>query len=248
MKNPISRITITMMTISGLTACGGGGSDALHPNDVSAIEGDYIEAPFTLYLSSAKAPGSKKSNENHDLNRLALGGKEFRLPPADAAPLPANRYFVPMGEGVVSAHQMSYSRYGVVVDKDFNVPVVSLFAQGYPSAAHEIPPTAQYKGQAIFAYDSNKTENPGEKIVYLLGQSAFSLENKKLNGVISIPATDGKNITVKLSAAIYGNKFSGENDGTETHGGFYGPNGTEISGTYQNASADFFGSYGATKQ
>lgn len=245
MKKSVLPIAVALAAISALTACGG--SKDSFPADNPVVEGDYLEAVFTVYTSAMPENKEKTAANTRHLNSLNIGGKSINLPSADATPLPDNPDFVPLGAGVVSAAQMSYSRYGIVIDKDFAVPVVSLFARGYPGPVAEIPLQAQYQGHAVLAYDSNPT-NPGTEIHYLLGQSAFTLHNKHLTGIITVPAAAAAGLptTIKLSADIQGNKFSGEEAGTTVRGGFYGPHGAEIAGTYQNTG--YAGSFGGKKQ
>lgn len=123
------------------------------------------------------------------------------------------------------------------------------FAQGFATdtdVMSALTGTATYAGRAIISGAGFDIAN-GTSVE---ADSAFSVDfgSKTLTGTLSPSSNSTTSFDdISLAAAITGNSFSGEKDGTTTAGQFYGANGNELAGTFSNSEKDFLGAYGAIK-
>lgn len=123
------------------------------------------------------------------------------------------------------------------------------FAQGFATDASvmsALTGTATYQGRAVISgagFDVAQATS-------VEADSTFSVDfgNKTLTGTISPSANSTTSFDdISLAASITGNAFSGEKDGTTTSGQFYGTNGNELAGTFENTGKDLLGAYGAIR-
>nr|WP_241878528.1 transferrin-binding protein-like solute binding protein [Psychrobacter sp. PraFG1]UNK05033.1 transferrin-binding protein-like solute binding protein [Psychrobacter sp. PraFG1] len=79
----------------------------------------------------------------------------------------------------------------------------------------------------------------------VVGTSEFDVDfvNQQLDGTLAFKGTDIDN--KKIKAEINGNKFSGNWNGLDTQGGFFGQDAAELGGIYKDAGGK--GTYGAEK-
>ena len=99
-------------------------------------------------------------------------------------------------------------------------------------------------GKVGYAGVSTYQEN-GNYTGPMVGTSEFDVDfvNQQLDGTLVFKGTDISN--KKIKAEINGNKFSGNWNGLDTQGGFFGQDAAELGGIYKDAGGK--GTYGAVK-
>lgn len=149
------------------------------------------------------------------------------------------------------AERNEHTLWGAVNDAAIDKDHYFLTAQGIsPTIEPEVPTSGEftYKGSAFHLLDDPNNRDP-QRIVK--GEANFKAdfsEKKEIRGVISF--ADNAHQPVMLGGKIDGRAFSGNVDGTDLIGGFYGEHASEITGAYKGAADNkhFYGVFGAAKQ
>lgn len=134
-------------------------------------------------------------------------------------------------------------RWGLVTDETLNSRYLLAYGVN-PTINMPSSGTASYIGGGVHAYSANG----GGIDAWTPTEANFraNFADKSLSGELK-PTNNTKSI--EISAKIDGNKFSGTaSTGTQTAGGFYGNNASELAGSYINTNEGYVGVYGAQKQ
>ena len=185
---------------------------------------------------------SQSSNLNNSTyNTLTVGAKTYTI----AHPNIISGGFTDTEdvnqEIIASGRHVSYQRYGMVHDKATNQHHLYSMGNRTPVSAVPATGTANYVGRAVHVNFTNNDDSSD-------GISNFNVNfsNKTITGTITDNDIQGGK--VDLRATISGNTFTGNHNGTETTGAFYGANAQELGGTYINNAQQFGGAYGAVKR
>ncbi|VGM94856.1 Transferrin binding protein-like solute binding protein [uncultured Avibacterium sp.] len=232
-----------------VTACGsgaGGSDDSAQPsnNNSSATNTNTSSnnsdssstnsssnnpANTTTVLTSnyIKDQDVAKTINSPNLNTLQVDGQNVQL----TFPGISVGTFLVIKENAISGGHLSYARYGIVSANNSRYA----FSQGYSTLDMPTTGTAIYTGQATYDKGSVRAET---------GKSIFHVDygKKTINGTVAINSDN-----IQLSGTINGNAFSGNKNGTQMQGGFYGPKAAELSGTFQNKAEGYTGAFGARK-
>ena len=191
---------------------------------------------------------------NGQLNVLRINDTEIELVPTQLADILKEdpnffQWRTPVLDGVIGTH-LQHARYGLVID-DAGTPesdtIEYFFAQGKRSPSIPNQGTAKYQGQALISLTRLNLD-------VLVGKSNFTVDfgAKELNGTLSF---NNQYPDVKLRADIQGSSFQGKAGNFFTQGAFYGDNGAELAGTFDQLDANgkhyhnrIGGAFGASKQ
>lgn len=257
------------ITLSLLTACGGGGNDSgvtADPRPTSLNSSGNTPTTQTPSFSTARND-DKKSYESFDFNVLDLGAGKPKitiLPPGKVQGADKNRlltltdgpYKRIIGNNLskasyglidMTSHDNSYQTFyqGARTDLTSNSAIWGIKMWGIDDSAVRLPETAHYEGLAVQYSQARGIEE---------GTSSFDVNFKErhLSGRIKFPQHE-----LTVGAFIVENTFSGgvSNPGksekyfTQLKGAFFGPDASEIAGVYQEHSHDgYVGAFGAQRQ
>ncbi|MCP2040812.1 hypothetical protein L1281_001402 [Neisseria sp. HSC-16F19] len=157
---------------------------------------------------------------------------------------------------IVSAQpDLSYTRFGFSgyggyeLDDNNNLlnqaQILNMFATGRLTTDMPTTGTATYSGYTLYAGAGGADHIDG----FTAGSARFAVDygNQTLLGVLTVPLAAGGDKSIALSGNITGNRFAGNEGGTQMHGAFYGPQAAELGGVYRNTTDGFWGSFGAKK-
>lgn len=257
-----SIITLSLLSVFALTACGGGGSSTgIHKKTVGSKP---INQTIEDSTKKPNPPSTKKDNTKEDKKQdkpdiisgnylvgasrnnvgytsFSLRGKDLnyiemfgnKIPLSDPAAKPVDGWNH-IGNGLVSSsEQLQYARHGAFQHGS----EVYIFAQG--EKAQSVPSTGKftYEGHAtlitVEGKDVFKDLKEGEtKLLVRPTTSTFEIDFGKKSLVGSIGVGSGYNIL--LQANIDGVTFRrfGALRDYNVTGEFYGKNGEELAGTY----------------
>ncbi|QMT33662.1 transferrin-binding protein-like solute binding protein [Conchiformibius steedae DSM 2580] len=215
------------------------------PPKSTVITGDYFGEKYEKF-----SPDTSIHTPNGKLEILQVEGQSIALIPEDAINRTKDSDFFDWDKqteyGIIGTH-LKYARYGTVStykhpSKDF----AYLFAQGSQSESLPNKGSATYRGRALALVDDEKDD--------FKGTSQFTVDfgKKTLEGTLSFT---GQYRDIPLRATIQGSHFQGTHNKVFTKGTFYGDNGAELAGVFdereiadQPASGKFGGAFGASKQ
>lgn len=145
---------------------------------------------------------------------------------------------------MISGTNYQHTRWGYIENLHTERYLIS---QGLNPTAIMPSGIATYKGDGIHVIPDPATHTSA---IQSTNNFTVDFANKSLTGKIAPTPSVPQFAEVNLSATISGNTFTGNANGIETKGGFYGPQAEELTGSYlKNQPTDgFFGVFGAIKQ
>lgn len=253
------------ITLSLLTACGGGGNDSgVTADPRPASLNSSGNTPATQTPSSGTARNDdKKSYESFDFNILDLGeGKpKITLLPAGKVQGADKNRLLTLTDGPykrIIGNNLSKATYGLIDMTSYD-DKYRTFYQGARAdltssnsfwgmalgASKPLQGSAHYQGLAVQYSDKGGIEE---------GTSAFDadFQDKKLTGRISVGRQE-----ITMSTSLMSNSFFDTGNGTNSanslfsvEGAFFGEDASEIAGTYHSIGIgdEFIGAFGARKQ
>lgn len=111
---------------------------------------------------------------------------------------------------------IKYDRHGIQVDGHLMTTVNGIYAIGDVVSRKQpkLTPVAEFEGQYLFDYLTNKTE---QKIIYpTIGQAAFTFPEVARAGVNADEVIDDSQYQVKTVSLKYGSLYAGQNDQIST--------------------------------
>lgn len=218
-------ITLTTLTLA-LTACGSGASTqstGFKPSTPS------FKPPVTVNpLVNGRTTISDADLTT--INKLTVNGKVVQLVPNDF------KGDIYKDDDRLIGTQLTHARYGFFEDK--------VFAKGVPTKEMPTIGSATYTGKG-FHFENDKLDTDVTNLFNVF------FHTKTLTGYISRP--EGGRL--RLSANISGNGFNGTSTDVRsgqirtisTKGAFYGPNGVELAGFYNDDKGTMTGAFGAKR-
>ncbi|OOF54509.1 hypothetical protein BKK56_09025, partial [Rodentibacter genomosp. 2] len=133
--------------------------------------------------------------------------------------------------------------WGLIADEDLQNQYLLAYGVN-PTSNMPTSGSATYEGNGAHTY-SITGDGTIDTFVPTKAKLTANFSDKTLSGNL----TTESNKVIDISANINGNKFYGTSSaGTETAGGFYGNNASELAGSYINTKESYLGVYGAKKQ
>ena len=253
------------ITLSLLTACGGGGNDSgvtADPRPTSLNSSG--NTPTTQTPSSSTAHNDdKKSYESFDFNVFDLGEGKPKitiLPPGKVQGADKNRLLT-LTDGPykrIIGNNLSKASYGLIDTTSYDNKYRTFYqgaradltssASFFGMMLDGVTPlqgSAHYKGLAVQYSDRDGIEE---------GTSTFdaNFQDRRLSGRINVGQRE-----ITIGSMLISNTFSGfgkdagKSDGLLSfEGAFFVKDASEIAGTYQKASLDdgYIGAFGAQRQ
>lgn len=235
---------LTALCALALAACGssgggGGGNQAFNPggnNNPSNPGGNtpVVSGQLLTINANGSPRGTAPVTYTNDINKIVIAGQTIELVPPGLSSNTVIDLNAANSRRVVGTN-LADARWGYL--KQANQTDAYLFAHGNGTAQMPATGSAGYQGLAI--------HRGGNSAAPVQGTADFNVNfgSKTLTGTVA----PGGVAPISLQAAISGNTFSGDHNGVQTKGGFYGQNAAEMAGVYQK-QGQFSGAFGAKKQ
>ena len=250
----LNKLVLATGTVLLVAACGSSSSDDKKPAPTTAPTPTETALP-TPGPAASSFGGSALSTANssninfetvggNDLKKVVINGTQYAIS-SGTVKGQSGTYTGDSKKGLLS-NGLSQSSFGYVVD---NSNVVHGLAQGNLTAETDVPiiGKATYKGDSVFYSNSAKDASHGS----FTAEVDFGTKNLDLDLDLPVPSSVVRNQDTDISGITFsGNSFQGvsTHNNMAVKGNFFGPQASEIGGTYVLSNWKGTGAFGGTKQ
>lgn len=231
-------IALSALALSACGSSGGGSNNAFHNGGNPSNPGantPVVSGQLLTVNPNGSPQGTAPVTYTDDINKITIAGQTIELlPPGISSGIMVTLNDRNMQRTIGT--NLTHARWGYL--KQTSQTEGYVFAHGKPT---EQMPTnngmVKYQG-----YSVHRGHTPSTAVQ---GTANFNVDfaNKTLTGTVSPSGVS----PINLQATISGNTFSGNHNGVQTNGGFYGKDAAELAGVYRS-QGQFSGAFGAKKQ
>ncbi len=252
----LNKLVLAAGTVLLVAACGGSSSDDKKPAPTTAPAPTATSTalptpgPAVSSFGGSALSTTNSSNINFetvssgDLKKVVINGTPYALSGGTVKGLNGT-YTGDTKKGVIY-NNLTQSSFGYVLD---NAGVAHGLAQGNLTAETDVPiiGKATYKGDSVFYSNSAKDASHGT----FTAEVDFGTKDLDLDLDLPVPSSVVKNQDTEIDDITFsGNSFQGvsTHNNMAVKGNFFGPQASEIGGTYILSNWKGTGAFGGTRQ